>query len=151
MRNIDKVIVHCSDSPNGRHNTVYDIDAWHKERGFRRVDADRLKFNSDIFSCGYHYVIYIDGSIHQGRAENEIGAHCQGENQTSIGICMIGKDQFTPAQWTTLGMFASTKGLAVYGHREFASAIAQGKECPNLDVQEWVARGYEPEAEDVLV
>ena len=151
MNVASKVIVHCADTPNGKHFTVEDIDSWHVERGFKRSDAAREALNPDLRAIGYHYVIYTDGTIHQGRAENEIGAHCQGENQTSIGVCLIGKGKFTPAQWTTLGMFASTKGLAVYGHREFASAIAQGKECPNFDVQEWVARGYEPEAEDVLV
>ena len=76
MRQIKQIIVHCSATKEGYHFTKADIDRWHKEQGY---------------SCiGYHYVIYLDGSIHQGRAEDEIGAHCLGKNATSIGICYIG-------------------------------------------------------------
>ena len=53
MRRIDKIILHCSATPEGRNVTVEDIRAWHIERGFRTI--------------GYHYVIYLDGSVHAGR------------------------------------------------------------------------------------
>lgn len=153
MNVASKIIIHCADTPNGRPTTVEDIDQWHGERTppFVRSEIARSACNPHLAHCGYHYVIYTDGSIHQGRAEDEIGAHCQGENQISIGVCMIGKDQFTPEQWTTLGLFVSAKGLPAFGHYEFPSAKAQGKTCPNFDVPAWVSAGYEPLGEDVLV
>ena len=49
MRKIDKVIIHCSATPEGKDYTVEDIDRWHRERGFDCI--------------GYHYVIYRDGSV----------------------------------------------------------------------------------------
>lgn len=77
-RRIDEIIVHCSATPEGRNNTVDDLRAWHKAQGW-----------SDI---GYHYVVYIDGSIHVGRDVDIVGAHCSkgGHNTYSIGVCYIG-------------------------------------------------------------
>lgn len=143
MNVASKVIVHCADTPNGRHFTIEDIDQWHGERTppFVRSETMRARLNRHLAHVGYHYVIYLDGTIHQGRAEDEIGAHCQGENQTSIGVCLIGKDKFTREQWVALSWLVQTKGLAVCGHYEFPSAQAQGKTCPNFDVQEWLNRG----------
>ena len=97
MRTIKELIVHCSATPEGKDFTVADIDHWHKARGFRCI--------------GYHYVVYRDGSIHKGRPDSDIGAHCQGHNATSIGICYIGgcavdgktpKDTRTDAQKAAL-------------------------------------------------
>ena len=49
MRKIDKIIVHCAATPEGKDFTVQHIDGWHRQRGFRCI--------------GYHYVIYRDGSV----------------------------------------------------------------------------------------
>ena len=76
MRKIKEIIIHCSATKEGRNFTVADIDRWHRERGMRCI--------------GYHFVIYRDGSIHVGRAIEEVGAHCKGHNSISIGICYIG-------------------------------------------------------------
>ena len=53
MRKIDKILVHCAATPEGKDFTVEDIDKWHKARGFKKI--------------GYHFVIYNDGSVHEGR------------------------------------------------------------------------------------
>ena len=45
MRKIDKIIVHCTATPEGRHTTVEDVRRWHLDRGW-----------SDI---GYHFLIYL--------------------------------------------------------------------------------------------
>lgn len=130
MRKINKLIVHCSATPEGRHTTVEEIDAWHKQRGFN--------------SIGYHYVIYLDGSIHKGRDEKEIGAHCAGQNTNSIGVCYIGgvakdgktpKDTRTDAQKRSLiELLKELKGkypnATIHGHREFAA-----KACPSFDAK----------------
>lgn len=39
---------------------------------------------------GYHFYVRKDGNIYRGRPENKVGAHCQGENYNSIGICFEG-------------------------------------------------------------
>ena len=76
MRTINKIIIHCTATPEGRDVTVTEIDRWHRQRGFSGI--------------GYHYVIYRDGSVHKGRNEDSIGAHCTGQNANSIGVCYVG-------------------------------------------------------------
>lgn len=75
-RTINEIIVHCSGTPEGKDMTVEQITASHKKRGFTTI--------------GYHYVVYRDGSIHNGRNVNVSGAHCTGHNTHSIGVCYIG-------------------------------------------------------------
>ena len=75
-RKIDKIIIHCSASKEGQNMTVGQIDKMHRQRGFACI--------------GYHYVIYLDGSIHEGRDISKVGAHTTGYNINSIGICYIG-------------------------------------------------------------
>nr|WP_329601534.1 N-acetylmuramoyl-L-alanine amidase [Pasteurella multocida] len=40
--------------------------------------------------------------VESGRKIGEIGAHCRGQNRNSIGICLVGTDRFTVAQWQAL-------------------------------------------------
>jgi N-acetyl-anhydromuramyl-L-alanine amidase AmpD len=138
MREINKIIIHCSASPNGRHTTVNDIDAWHRARGFRRVNP---LINPELTSIGYHFVIYTDGMIHTGRDVREVGAHAGGYNANSIGICMIGTDTFTGDQWDALQQLISTlkekyPAAEIIGHRDLPGVK---KLCPGFDVRTWLA------------
>lgn len=129
MRKIDKIIVHCTATPEGREVTVEQVTQWHKARGFRTI--------------GYHYLVYLDGSVHSGRPVAEIGAHCTGQNAHSIGVCYVGgldrntlkpKDTRTDAQRTALRTLVDDlcrryPGSTIHGHREFAA-----KACPCFDI-----------------
>jgi len=139
MRTINKIIIHCSASPNGRHTTVNDIDAWHRARGFRRVNP---LINPELTSIGYHFVIYTDGRVHTGRDVEEVGAHAAGFNAHSIGICMIGTDTFTGVQWDSLKRLVSTLSddypdAEIIGHRDLPDVK---KSCPGFDVKTWLLR-----------
>jgi N-acetylmuramoyl-L-alanine amidase len=136
-RRINSIIVHCSATPEGRDYTVEQIKKDHKEQGW-----------SDI---GYHYVIYRDGSIHEGRNVDIIGAHCEGYNSNSIGVCYIGglenkpnveykklkaKDTRTEAQKRALIELLSKlkkyyPEAKIYGHHDFN----KGKDCPSFDAK----------------
>lgn len=76
MRKINLIVVHCSATREGQKVTVEDITRWHKQRGFDTI--------------GYHYVVYADGTVHEGRPITVPGAHVQGYNANSIGVCYIG-------------------------------------------------------------
>lgn len=134
-RRIDKIILHCTATPEGKDYTVAQIRQWHLARGF--------------FDVGYHYVIYRDGSVHRGRPESKVGAHTPGQNTHSIGISYIGgceatknakgdyppKDTRTPAQRAALvrlvaEMRKKYPGATVHGHNEF-----DNKACPSFNVQ----------------
>lgn len=126
-RNIREIIVHCSATPDGKDFTVDDIRKWHKARGF-----------SDV---GYHYIVYRDGSVHDGRSVHLVGAHCTNHNANSIGVCYIGgvatdgktpKDTRTPQQKEALlTLLKQLKSLypqaKIYGHRNFSN-----KACPSF-------------------
>jgi N-acetyl-anhydromuramyl-L-alanine amidase AmpD len=76
VRIINEIIIHCTATPEGRDYPVENIRKDHLSRGF-----------SDI---GYHYVIYRDGTIHEGRNISSAGAHCTNHNAHSIGIAYVG-------------------------------------------------------------
>jgi N-acetylmuramoyl-L-alanine amidase len=135
-REIDKIIVHCSDSPDDRDIGFKEIDQWHKERGW---DGVLVGIDSHRVYCGYHYIIKRDGTTQIGRPEHYIGAHCQGYNKTSLGIVWIGRESISTAQtdtlMTLLRMLTLRHGLSysdVFGHCEFNP----NKTCPNLDMNE---------------
>jgi|TARA_E500000318_G_scaffold111115_2_gene128546 N-acetylmuramoyl-L-alanine amidase len=130
MRSIDKIIVHCSATPEGRDVSVDTIKKWH-------VDDNKW---SDI---GYHYVIELDGGVHYGRNCEISGAHCKGHNSKSIGICYVGgvdanqnpKDTRTDKQVIALhnlikDLKTKYPDSIVYGHRDFSS-----KACPSFDAK----------------
>ena len=130
MRKIDKIILHCTATPEGREVTVADVTAWHKERGFRTI--------------GYHYLVYLDGTVVRGRREEEIGAHCLGQNAESIGVCYVGgldsrgkpKDTRTAAQRVALrnlveGLQRRYPHATLHGHNEFAA-----KACPCFKISD---------------
>ena len=129
-RAINEIIVHCTASYEGNAMTVEQIRRMHKkERGW-----------SDI---GYHYVVYLDGTVHNGRDVNISGAHCTGHNTHSIGVVYVGglakngkaKDTRTPAQKAgLLKLLKELKRLypkaTIHGHREYAR-----KDCPCFDAK----------------
>lgn len=61
---------------------------------FKAINLNHRQRNFPIsslgFFVGYHYLIEVDGTIQKAREETEIGAHDQGENYGSIGICLAG-------------------------------------------------------------
>ncbi len=120
MRNINKHIIHCSDSTFG---DVKEIRRWHMARGWRDI--------------GYHFVILPSGKIESGRPFSEVGAHVRGHNTSSVGTCLIGVDEFTSAQFGSLNnlhvaLQSIFPNLQVFGHRDFD----KGKTCPNFEVED---------------
>lgn len=143
MRPINEIIVHCSATrpdwmrDQGVSAKTAEIRRWHvRDRGW-----------SDI---GYHYVIDRDGQVGPGRPMSKTGAHTQGKNTGTIGVCLIGghgsaetdkfEDHFSWQQHKALGELladlrkqfpAITK---VSGHNQYAS-----KACPGFNVPSWYA------------
>lgn len=115
-RTIKNIIIHCAATPNGKDIKAAGIDAMHKARKFNRASKAISAFNSSLKHIGYHYVIEVDGNIAFGRALDEIGAHVQGSNANSIGICMIGTDQYSDAQWNSLKQLLITLATKLYGN-----------------------------------
>ena len=131
MRKINEIICHCTATPEGRVVTVKDVDNWHRARKFNGI--------------GYHYLIYLDGSIHIGRPIERHGAHCStgGHNRHSIGVCYVGglakdgktaKDTRTPEQKEAFARLLKElhdefPDATLHGHREFVCKRVQNGKC----------------------
>lgn len=128
-RNINRIIVHCTATPEGRVETVQSIRNMHLKNGW-----------SDI---GYHYLIGLNGERWNGRNVNLIGAHCEGYNANSIGVCYVGgvdknmKAKDTRTQKQKDALVAILKDLRrlyptakICGHRDLDK---HGKSCPSFD------------------
>lgn len=130
-RKINLIVVHCTATEEGKDYSVADIRRMHKNKGY-----------SDI---GYHYVVYRDGSLHEGRNVNLVGAHAKGYNANSVGIVYIGgcpkgnthknKDTRTDAQKATmLRLLKDLRKMYPYakivGHKDLN---ATG--CPSFDAK----------------
>lgn len=125
IRQIAKIILHCSDSDNIEHDNIEVIRQWHKSRGFNDV--------------GYHFFIRSSGQIEIGRPIYKIGAHCLSHNFNSIGVCLSGKTNFSNDQFHAtyilirdlLARFKLSR-YAVFPHNYFDKK----KTCPNFEIDE---------------
>ncbi|WP_199052397.1 N-acetylmuramoyl-L-alanine amidase [Aquitalea sp. ASV15] len=169
-RTINLIVIHCAASPNGKvlgsasKSAAAVIDQWHAQRGFHRQPAAIAAYNPDLKAIGYHFVLDVDGSKSTGRALDEVGAHVAGHNANSIGICMVGTDQYSTAQWGALtslvkSLLAKYPGVPVVGHRDLSPDLnGDGtvepsewtKTCPGFTVADWLAAGMKPQAKNTL-
>ena len=131
MRQINKIIVHCSATREGQDVTVDTIRDWHLARGW-----------TDI---GYHFYIDIYGEIQKGRDIAKIGAHTKGQNRNSIGICYCGgveadgktpKDTRSDCQKDSLiAVLRTLKAMypeaTIHSHNDYAN-----KACPSFNATE---------------
>ncbi len=145
MRPIDEIIIHCSATRptwwSGRtiNQKIAEIRRWHvNDRGWKDI--------------GYHYVIDRDGTVGTGRPIDQIGAHVQGHNTGTIGVCLIGghgaaatdkfEDHFTPEQAASLSslIYKLRPYYGIYkitGHNDYAN-----KGCPGFKVAPWWAEQF---------
>jgi N-acetyl-anhydromuramyl-L-alanine amidase AmpD len=143
MREIERVVIHCSATEAGVDHSVDEIREWHKARGFRDI--------------GYHFVIHLDGRIERGRPWDQPGAHAKGYNETSIGICYIGGLRYCkPWDTRTVAQIYSLRAcvemlkaqypmIQVVGHRDLSvdlngdGVITKDewmKECPCFNMSD---------------
>lgn len=136
------IVIHCSATPEGRDVTAATIRSWHLAKKW-----------ADI---GYHFVIRLDGTIEVGRPLSRPGAHVEGYNQRTIGICYVGglatdgktpKDTRTPAQKAALLHLVTElkhrfPAATIKGHRDYSPDLNGNgriepqeymKACPSFD------------------
>lgn len=127
------IVVHCSATKPDMDIGASEIREWHKDRGFKDI--------------GYHFVIRRSGTIERGREESESGAHVEGWNGVSIGICLVGGmnpdgssgANYTMQQYNALKsllciLLKKYEGSELRGHRDFKGVM---KDCPCFDVRTW--------------
>lgn len=124
------VILHCSASPDYcEKDEAFDsigasqINEWHLKRGWDGI--------------GYHNVIKRSGIIQPGRPYEIQGAHVEGHNKDSLGVCWVGTYRPTEAQIISICnlyvlLFREFKITWEnwFGHYEFNNK----KECPGFSM-----------------
>ena len=122
----DTIVIHCADTPDDRDVDMATIRKWHvEERGW-----------SDI---GYHFVIRRNGLVEAGRDIKLSGAHARQVNGTSVGICIVGRENFDPRQFDSLRdtvqmLLKLYPECKVIGH---CDVEPKKPNCPGFDVSKW--------------
>ena len=124
-KNIKQLVVHCSDTPDHEDIGAIEIHKMHLGFGWNGI--------------GYHKVIRKNGLIENGRPDYWIGAHVYGKNEQSLGVCLIGKKNFSDEQFFALEKVLliwkkKYKNAIICGHKDI---IKTDKTCPNFDVIGW--------------
>ena len=129
------IVVHCSQTRPSQNIGAKEIDRWHRERGWLKI--------------GYAKVIKRDGTVEQGRDDDELQAHVKNYNHISTSVCVIGgakeenwkegEDNFTGEQWESLKkvlaeQVAKYPEARIVGHYE----LDERKTCPNFNVREYL-------------
>lgn len=131
------LVIHCSATRAIQDIGVKEIARWHRDLGWS--------------GCGYHFVIRRSGRVEAGRPVDDVGSHVQGQNATSVGVCLVGglndktfkpENNFTPQQWASLKKLVSdlTKKYPkakVLGHRDFPGVQ---KACPCFSAKVWAKK-----------
>jgi len=129
LRDISSIVIHCTAIDNPKQ-TISAIKAYHLGKGWKDI--------------GYHYLIDFSGEIWKGRGETDVGAHCLGQNQNSIGICLFGNTDFKAEQFDSLAdlvrnikrRYPKIYHGSINGHNAFTKL----KTCPNFDVRDFLFR-----------
>ena len=129
------IVIHCSQTRPSQNIGAKDIDRWHREQGWLKI--------------GYATVIKRDGTIEQGREDDEVQAAVKGYNHTSFNLCVIGgakeedwkqpEDNFTGEQWESLKkeltrLVIKYPDAKIVGHRD----LDDKKFCPSFDVRNYL-------------
>ena len=133
-KSTEYIAIHCSATPPKMDIGVAEIRKMHLQRGFKDI--------------GYNRVIRRNGEWEQGRDDDAVGAHVEGYNSISIGVCLVGgvnakmqpEDNFTAEQMETLKSIIielqeKYPDAIVQGHRDFPNVA---KACPSFDVVSWM-------------
>ncbi len=154
LRAIVGIVIHCSATREGQDVSAATIRSWHLAKKW-----------ADI---GYHFVIRLDGTIEVGRPLARAGAHVEGYNARTIGICYVGgvgadgqpKDTRTPEQKAALltlltELRSRFPGATIRGHRDYSPDLNGNgriepseymKACPSFDAAGEYARLKAPAA-----
>ena len=129
------IVIHCSQTRPSQDWGAKDIDRVHREFGWLKI--------------GYGKVIKRDGTVEQGRGDDEVQAHVKNYNHCAFGLCLIGgaleddwrkpEDNFTAEQWESLKqtldeLIEKYPDAQIVGHY----MLDESKTCPNFNVRDYL-------------
>ena len=127
----DAIVIHHSDGGN-------DVD-------FSAEDIHRMHQNLGWAGAGYHFIIRKDGTVEDARPEWAVGAHVEGHNYYTLGICFSGDFEFAyPSPAQIAACVELIRDLSrdydipidrdhILGHRELCDT-----DCPGQNLYSWL-------------
>ena len=109
-----------------------EIQRWHLERGWATI--------------GYHFVVSPSGRVFRGRPVDRLGAHVQGHNRGTVGICLMGdfeRERPTGPALETLGYVRRTlvpggDRVPIVGHSDHSGHATNA--CPGRHLRPYLRR-----------
>lgn len=150
MKKLKYLVIHCSDTPEGRRVMASDVVDWHTKEppvGFGWSRA------------GYSDIVELDGRVVNVRdydgdnwvQRDEVTYGARGYNAESRHVCYIGgrdrygkvRDTRTPEQMRALRNYCIKMKLGhpdiqIVGHHD----LNPGKACPSFDVKKWFEKEW---------
>lgn len=126
------IVIHHSALPLSISNQFEIIDNAHREKGWSKI--------------AYHWFIGSDGTVKQGRSEDENGAHCFSwkhpkswmVNSTTFGICCAGLGQLNERQEKSLNSLIK-EIKSKYGKCEIRPHLYYVPTiCPGRKIMKWL-------------
>ena len=131
----DFIVIHSTRTKPSEDLSAKDITLKHRKEGF--------------FHNAFHYIIKRDGTVEQGRDDDELQAHVKNYNHISTSVCVVGgakeenwklgEDNFTSEEWESLKkvleeLVIKYPEARIVGHYE----LDERKTCPNFNVREYL-------------
>lgn len=134
--------VYAGDLRDSYQTLVVHHSAFYKASGRATLlEVQRLhRWDRGWADVGYHFMLDGDGAIYAGRDLAVRGAHTQGRNTSSAGVCLLGDFRYrapSPAQWDALialgrWLVAELELTHIAAHSQFN----EGTVCPGARVIE---------------
>lgn len=142
MRDINRIIIHCSDSEFGNANR---LRSKHIDKGYSTIGYHFVINNGKVYGSDEIGTHVADGFIETCRPVSMVGSHLKGENIDSIGICLIGNKLFTANQMDSLESLLKSLMLVhkiepknVLGHNE----LDKYSHCPKFNVRAYIDKHF---------
>ena len=124
MRKIKRIFVHCT--AGSQRQSIEDLKAEFRLKGWKYP--------------GYHYVVDINGGIHQLLAIELVSNGVQGYNSTAINIAYVGgiDSKGKPIDNRTEAQKVALRSLLVELHRQYPHATIMGhRDIWGSDPRKW--------------
>lgn len=142
VRNITKIYIHCTATNNPDQWSMASLKHLHTaSRSLTIQWGEYVTLGNGWSDVGYHYSVNKLGDYEAGRPWQRIGAGVNGDNTNAIHVALHGLDKFGGNQidgtYELLDELLDQHKLSVldvFGHYESPSGSAQGKTCPNIEM-----------------
>ena len=154
-----KNVEYSWNGPLTKRNSTKYIILHHRAGNGDAESIHNLHLSNGWTGIGYHFYVRKDGSIYRGRPVETVGAHCQGQNNHSVGVCFEGN--FENEKTMSAAQVESGRTLVTYiktlypnaevkRHKDFGGSTCPGRYFPFDEVAKEVEVPKLESANDII-